>query len=61
MSTPMECPKCKINLCDGEISEADKDFYAKGLTHYSRVISVYDPIKDRHMYWKCPDCGYVWI
>lgn len=26
--------------------------------HYSRLIGVYDPDRDRTVAWRCPDCGH---
>ena len=54
------CPNCKIDLRGEPIPEKYKEFYEESVTHYSRLIGVYDLKQDRVVLWKCPDCNYQW-
>lgn len=54
-----KCPNCGVSWQGEEIPEENREMYG-GATHTSRLISVYDRIKDRTTHWKCPDCQMVW-
>ena len=57
LATGEKCPSCKANLRGKPIPEKYQQYYGN-LTHYSRLISVYDENRDCTIAWKCPDCLY---
>lgn len=59
MLTPDRCPKCNADLDGGEIPEKMREHYSPPF-RWSRAISVYNRVFDRHEHWKCPDCGHEW-
>jgi hypothetical protein len=55
------CPKCGANWKGKPIPKKDRHLYAKGSTHFSRLIGIEIPEKfDGVSYWQCPDCHTRW-
>ena len=61
MPRPDICPLCGSDLTGEPIQQEyiDKGWYGD-LTHYSRMIAVYDIALDRTVEYQCPDCGGRW-
>jgi transposase-like protein len=58
VSEPTHCPHCHADLKGEPIPEKDRHHF--GVTHFSRVIGLYDRSRDRTTHWRCPDCGREW-
>lgn len=56
------CPGCGANLLGEPIPQEyiDKGYYGEGITHFSRLIGIYDTTRDMTVAYKCPDCGHQW-
>lgn len=52
------CPKCLANLQGEPIPPEDRQYYPPAVTHFDRIISIYDRGLDRTVAWRCPDCGF---
>jgi len=62
MQSPLRwrnCPSCKCNLVDAEISDALKYTCEPGAFH-SRLLGGRNPETNEMEYWKCPDCCTVY-
>ena len=56
------CPSCKADL-QGEpltMQQLEAGYYGEGVTHFSRLIGIYDRAQDRTVEWLCPECGHRW-
>ncbi len=61
MNNPLtwkNCPSCKANLVDAEISEEMTPFCEDGEFH-SRLLGGRNLQTNEIEYWKCPDCNTV--
>ena len=54
------CPLCGSDLTGEPIPQEDEGYYESEVTHYSRMIGIYDRALDRTVAWCCPDCGGEW-
>ena len=52
------CPSCKCNLVDAEISDSLKFTCEPGAFH-SKLLGGRNPETWEMEYWKCPDCNTV--
>ena len=60
------CEECRADLRGPSIPTEGLYMYGGNATcdgcgdalHYSRLIGVYDPDRDRTVVWRCPDCGH---
>jgi hypothetical protein len=52
-----ECPSCHKSWQGEEIPAEHRHHYAKGRTHFSRLIGIeYRGVYDGVLVWRCPHC-----
>lgn len=52
---PEKCLDCGVSFKAEKIPKNSKEFYGE-LTHFSKLIGVYDVDLDRTVFFKCPEC-----